>query len=96
MHFNTVRLLSLSLNFSVHTFTSCTHRERRTEFEEFLKNEKRKMEVFRVREVKEFLTLEEMKDKCDVTDEHMDMLEVSGCFLHINVPNYFFVNNINL
>lgn len=34
------------------------------------------MEIFRVREIKEFLTLDELKEKCDTTDEHMDMLEV--------------------
>lgn len=33
------------------------------------------MEVFRVREIKEFLSLEDLKEKCDTTDEHMEMLE---------------------
>lgn len=34
------------------------------------------MELFRLREIKEFLTLDELKEKCDISDEHMEMLEV--------------------
>lgn len=35
------------------------------------------MELFRLRENKEFLTIDELKEKCDIVDEHMDMLEVN-------------------
>lgn len=52
------------------------HRERRTSFEAFLANERKKMELFRLRETKELLTLDELKEKCDIVDQHMDMLEV--------------------
>lgn len=34
------------------------------------------MELFRMREIKEFLSIDELKEKCDIADEHMEMLEV--------------------
>lgn len=54
----------------------CGTRERRAEFKVFLDDERKKMELFRLREIKEFLSLDELKEKCDIADEHMDMLEV--------------------
>lgn len=34
------------------------------------------MELFRIRETKEFMSLDELKEKCDIVDQHMDMLQV--------------------
>lgn len=34
------------------------------------------METFRLRETKEFLTLDELKEKCDISDNFMDILKV--------------------
>lgn len=45
-------------------------------FEAYLVNERRKMETFRLRETKEFLSLDELKEKCDITDNFMDILKV--------------------
>lgn len=39
------------------------------------------MEAFRVRETKEFMSIDEMKDKCDATDKMMDVLEVNLLFI---------------
>lgn len=52
------------------------HRERRTKFENYLVNERRKMETFRLRETKEFLSLDELKEKCDISDNFMEILKV--------------------
>lgn len=52
------------------------YRERRTKFEAYLVNERRKMETFRLRETKEFLSLDELKEKCDMSDNFMDILKV--------------------
>lgn len=65
----------LPLNQTFSSFGTL-HRERRTEFEEFLTEERKKMELFRLREIKEFLSLDELKEKCDTADQHMTMLEV--------------------
>lgn len=35
------------------------------------------METFRMRETKEFLTIDELKEKCDIADQHMELLEVN-------------------
>lgn len=43
-----------------------------------------------MREVKEFLTLDEMKEKCDIADEHTDMLEVCVCSLYY----YYYYQNL--
>ena len=45
-------------------------------FETYLDNERRKMEVFRLRETKEFLSIDELKEKCDTTTHFMKILEV--------------------
>lgn len=53
------------------------HRERRAEFEIFLNNERKKMELFRMRETKEFLSVDELFEKCETADIHMNTLEVN-------------------
>lgn len=35
------------------------------------------METFRLRETKEFLSLDELKEKCDISDNFMDILKVN-------------------
>lgn len=57
----------------------CLHlyRERRNKFETYLINERRKMETFRLRETKEFLSLDELKEKCDISDNFMEILKVN-------------------
>lgn len=35
------------------------------------------MEAFRVKETKEFMSVDEMKDKCDATEKIMTVLEVN-------------------
>lgn len=54
----------------------CTCRERRAEFEIFLNKERKKMEIFRMRETKEFLSVDELFEKCETADIHMNTLEV--------------------
>lgn len=54
----------------------CANRERRAEFEIFLNNERKKMELFRMRETKEFLSVDELFEKCETSDIHMKTLEV--------------------
>lgn len=56
-------------------------RERRNKFETYLINERRKMETFRLRETKEFLSLDELKEKCDISDNFMEILKVI-CNIH--------------
>lgn len=53
------------------------NRERRTTFETNLLNEKRKMETFRLRETKEFLSIDELKEKCETSSNFMRTLEVN-------------------
>lgn len=36
------------------------------------------METFRLRETKEFLSIDELKEKCDISDNFMDILKVWG------------------
>lgn len=57
----------------------CCHfrRERRTKFEAHLMSERKKIEVFRLRETKEFLSIDELREKCDTSDQFMDILKVS-------------------
>lgn len=54
------------------------YRERRSKFEIHLLNERKKMETFRLRETKEFLSIDELKEKCDISDNFMDILKVRG------------------
>lgn len=54
----------------------CILRERRTKFENYLVNERRKMETFRLRETKEYLSIDELKEKCDISDNFMEILKV--------------------
>lgn len=53
------------------------NRDKRAAFEEFLCSEKSKMEAFRIKETKEFMSVDEMKDKCDATEKIMTVLEVN-------------------
>lgn len=48
-------------------------------FEAYLINERRKMESFRLRETKEFLSLDELREKCDISDNFMEILKVIKC-----------------
>lgn len=52
------------------------HRERRIKFEAHLVKEKTKMETFRLRETKEFLSLDELEEKCNISDNFMEILKV--------------------
>lgn len=51
-------------------------RERRTKFEAQLMSERKKIEVFRLRETKEFLSIDELREKCESSDQFMDILKV--------------------
>ncbi|XP_037908989.1 dynein heavy chain 3, axonemal [Hermetia illucens] len=50
-------------------------REKRANFETFILSEKRRMDAFRMREAREILSLEELKEKVEAVDELMDTLE---------------------
>lgn len=50
-------------------------------FEAYLVNERRKMDAFRLRETKEFLSLDELREKCDISDNFMEILKVK-CWPH--------------
>lgn len=63
-----------SVNYQ--TLLHFIYRERRTKFENYLVNERRKMETFRLRETKEFLSLDELKEKCEISDNFMEILKV--------------------
>lgn len=52
-------------------------RERRTKFETHLMSERKKIEVFRLRETKEFLSIDELREKCETSDQFMDILKVN-------------------
>lgn len=39
------------------------------------------MEAFRIKETKEFMSVDEMKDKCDATEKIMTVLEVNLSFV---------------
>lgn len=41
------------------------------------------MEAFRIKETKEFMSVDEMKDKCDATEKIMTVLEVNLSFIII-------------
>jgi hypothetical protein len=51
-------------------------RERRANFEQYLMAEKKKMDAFRLRDVREVLSLEELKEKVNTVDGLMQTLEV--------------------
>lgn len=53
-------------------------RERRTQFEAQLMSERKKIEVFRLRETKEFLSIDELREKCETSDQFMDILKVQN------------------
>lgn len=68
-----------SSSFVEYKTSTTTRRDRRTAFEAFMLNERKKMETFRMRETKEFLTIDELKEKCETANQHMELLEV--CFI---------------
>lgn len=72
--------VSLCANTNLNISTICilkSSRERRIKFETYLINERKKMETFRLRETKEFLSIDELKEKCDIMDVFMEILKVN-------------------
>lgn len=63
-------------------------KERRTNFEQHLIAEKKKMDSFRLRDVREVLSLDDLKEKVTMVDNLMDILDVRVVCLH---SNYFFI-----
>lgn len=63
------------VNF-IFTNISFVYRERRIKFETHMVKEKTKMETFRLRETKEFLSLDELEEKCNISDNFMEILKV--------------------
>lgn len=51
-------------------------KERRTQFEQYMQAEKKKMDSFRLRDVREVLSLDDLKEKVTTVDGLMDTLEV--------------------
>lgn len=51
-------------------------KERRTQFDQYLLAEKKKMDSFRLRDVREVLSLDDLKEKVTTVDALMDTLEV--------------------
>lgn len=60
------------------------YRERRIKFETHLIKEKTKMEAFRLRETKEFLSLDELEEKCNISDNFMEILRVQTAYSNDN------------
>jgi hypothetical protein len=52
-------------------------KERRAQFEQYLMQEKKKMDSFRLRDVREVLSVEDLKEKVATVDGLMETLEVS-------------------
>ncbi|XP_055607362.1 dynein axonemal heavy chain 3 isoform X2 [Uranotaenia lowii] len=50
-------------------------RERRVKFEQYLNAEKKKMDHFRTREIREMLSLDDLREKVETVDGLMDILE---------------------
>lgn len=71
--------------FAYETFHFCVHRERRIKFEAQLVKEKAKMETFRLRETKEFLSLDELEEKCNISDNFMEILKVHASLSMIDI-----------
>lgn len=55
-------------------------KERRAQFEQYLMQEKKKMDSFRLRDVREVLSVEDLKEKVATVDGLMDTLEVCNVF----------------
>ena len=53
-----------------------THSERRVVFEQLIFYEKRRMDGFRVKETRDVLTLDELKERVETVDELFDIIEV--------------------
>ena len=51
-------------------------KERRGQFEQYMLMEKKKMDSFRLRDVREVLSLDDLKEKVTTVDALMDTLEV--------------------
>lgn len=54
-------------------------------------SERKKIEVFRLRETKEFLSIDELREKCETSDQFMDILKVTKT----NNQNYRKINVLN-
>lgn len=64
-------------------------RERRTKFEQYLLTEKKKMDHFRTREIREMLSLDDLKEKVETVDGLMLILEVFDASLGGNFNSMF-------
>lgn len=53
-----------------------TLKERRAQFEQYMLTEKKKMDSFRLRDVREVLSLDDLKEKVATVDALMNTLEV--------------------
>lgn len=53
-------------------------KERRAQFEQFLLGEKKKMDSFRLKEVREVLSVDDLRERVDTVDGLMDILEKSS------------------
>jgi dynein heavy chain len=51
-------------------------KERRSQFEHFMQTEKKKMDSFRLRDVREVLSLDDLKEKVTTVDGLMEALKV--------------------
>lgn len=59
-------------------------KERRATFEQYLIAEKKKMDSFRLRDVREVLSLDDLKEKVAMVDNLMDILDVRVCEFYLN------------
>lgn len=80
--------LCSKLNF-IHSFIRLNlfgllqkHSEKRIKFEQLILYEKRRMDGFRVKETRDVLTLDELKERVETVDELFDILEVSTTKKH--------------
>lgn len=60
----------------MHLFCLLQHSEKRIKFEQLILYEKRRMDGFRVKETRDVLTLDELKERVETVDELFDILEV--------------------
>lgn len=75
-----------------------TFREKRLEFEKYVKNEKKSFDAFRLREVRDILTLDDLREKVDTVNTIYETLEnmskeakainVDEQLLQIDVSNF--------
>lgn len=60
----------------MHSFYLLQCSEKRIKFEQLILYEKRRMDGFRVKETRDVLTLDELKERVETVDELFDILEV--------------------